>query len=202
MAYQLAKMETPLPYQPQRRSKRTCQSYERKLLEIRGLCKSISNTQDPVLSTASWKSLQVHILFDLFFAMEIESNASVTLNKFLFFGDSEMRFYNPYWLAAYVFAPINTICQNMVVLLRKPLTMVTGANATSKQKLFIVLKHLLLVEYFDIIMIYANSDKDKYFILFKNHQDNEALGLQPAHRTPQTFHQSYHIHGHASSIST
>ncbi len=37
---------------------------------IRQLSKAISQTADSVLLSVNWKSLQVHILFDLFFAMK------------------------------------------------------------------------------------------------------------------------------------
>jgi hypothetical protein len=73
------------------------------------LSKNISTSQESVLAKANWKLLQIHILFDLFFAMKTKLQAIQTLNKYLSFGESEMCFYNPYWLAAYVFAPINTI---------------------------------------------------------------------------------------------
>jgi hypothetical protein len=148
---------------------------------LRHLATAISQTGDPVLSSANWKSLQVHILFDLFFAMKTESVASNTLNEFLAFGESDMRFYNPYWLAAYVFAPINTICMNMVVLLSNHFGYHKGADASSKQKMFIVLKRLLLVEYFKVIMVYADNDigkNNKSFLLLKTIQDTQALDLQ------------------------
>jgi hypothetical protein len=135
-----------------------------------------------VLSGANWKSLQIHILFDLFFAMKTELEASKALTEFITFGDSDMRFYNPYWLAAYVFAPINTICQNMVVRLSKPLGILKGADAASKQKLFLVLKRLLLVEYFQTITTYANHDIGKdnnYFKVLQVRQDSEITELQP-----------------------
>ncbi len=150
--------------------------------EIRHLCSNISNTHDHALSTANWKSLQVHMLFDLFFAMKTEKKASETLNKFVSFGDSEMRFYNPYWLAAYVLAPINTICENMVIRLTQPLDITKGAMASSKQKLFLVLKRLLLVEYFNVIMKYANKEigkNNKSFLQFKTKQNAGIEELQP-----------------------
>lgn len=150
--------------------------------EIRHLCSNISNTHDQALSTANWKSLQVHILFDLFFAMKTEKKASETLNKFVSFGDSDDRFYNPYWLAAYVFAPINTICENMVIRLTQPLDITKGAMASSKQKLFLVLKRLLVVEYFNVIMKYANKEigkNNKSFLQFKKKQNTGIEELQP-----------------------
>ena len=148
---------------------------------LRKLSTAITQTADHVLQSANWKSLQVHILFDLFFAMKTESVASETLNAFLSFGDSDMQFYNPYWLAAYVFAPINTICTNMTILLTKHFGLTTGADATSKQKVFIVLKRLLLVEYLQVIMQYADNDigkKNKSFIQLKTIQSAQALDLQ------------------------
>jgi hypothetical protein len=142
--------------------------------EIRNLCGNISNTHDYVLSTANWRSLQIHVFFYLFFVMKTEFTASDTLNKFVSFGDSEMQFYNPYWLATYVLAPINTICENMVMRLTHPLGISRGAKAASKQKLFLVLKRLLIVEYFNVIMTYANNGigkNNKSFLLFKTKQN-------------------------------
>ncbi len=81
-----------------------------------------------------------------------------------------MRFYNPYWLAAYVFAPVNTIYENMVIRLTKPLDIVKGAMAASKQKLYLTLKHLLLVKYFSAIMKYSNKEigkNNKCFVLLQ-----------------------------------
>ncbi len=109
--------------------------------------------------------------------MKMEKKASDTLNKFVSFGDSEMRFYNPYWLAAYVFAPVNTICENMVIRLTKPLDIVKGAIAASKQKLYLTLKRLLLVEYFSAIMKYSNKEigkNNKCFVLLQTKQPTEA----------------------------
>jgi hypothetical protein len=142
--------------------------------KIRNLCSNISSTHDDALSSANWKSLQVHILLDLFFTMKTEKKASNTLNKFVSFGDSEMRFYNPYWLAAYVFAPVNTICENMVIRLTKPLDIAKGAMAASKQKLYLTLKRLLLVKYFSAIMKYSNKEigkNNKCFVLLQTKQD-------------------------------
>ncbi len=93
-----------------------------------------------------------------------------------------MRFYNPYWLAAYVFAPVNTICENMVIRLTKPLDIVKGAMAASKQKLYLTLKRLLLVEYFSAIMKYSNKEigkNNKCFVLLQTKQDEGIIDLQP-----------------------
>ncbi len=114
--------------------------------------------------------------------MKTEKNASETLNKFVSFGDSDDRFYNPYWLAAYFFAPINTICENMVIRLTQPLDITKGAMASSKQKLFLVLKRLLLVEYFNVIMKYANKEigkNNKSFLQFQKKQNTGIEELQP-----------------------
>ncbi len=52
--------------------------------EIRTLCSNISTTHDEALSSANWKSLQVHILLDLFFTMKTEKKLpTLSTNSFL-----------------------------------------------------------------------------------------------------------------------
>jgi hypothetical protein len=109
--------------------------------KIRALWTSIKNVKDPVLNGVGWEVLAVQILFDMFFAMKVKKAASQTLSKFLCFDDSFTRFYHPTWLAAYVFAPVNTIAHALVFNLALPLQLDTasgktgGSNASSKHKI-------------------------------------------------------------------
>ena len=65
------------------RVKANLSNFNGKYFEIRELCKNISSTQDSVLAAANWKSLQVHILFDLFFVMKTEKKHQKHSTDFL-----------------------------------------------------------------------------------------------------------------------
>jgi hypothetical protein len=86
------------------------------------------------------------------------------------------------WLAAYVFSPVNTICQSLVCCFGHQFLLHKGSNAPSKDKLFFIIKRLLLVEYFKVIIHYGNkknSGNNKYLAIFKKTHDNEVDELQP-----------------------
>jgi hypothetical protein len=155
--------------------------------EIRTLWKAIANVQDTVLLNANWSVLPVHILFDMFFAMKTERVASRTFSTFLSFGDSNMRFYNPDWLAAYVFAPVNTITHTLVYNMSLLLGLDNeekkkgGANASSKHKLFIIIKRLLLTEYFQTIIdneSKTDGNSNKYYKALSEKHETESLNFQ------------------------
>jgi hypothetical protein len=154
---------------------------------IRALWAAIKNGKDPVLNGAGWEILEVQILFDMFFALKVEKVASETFSKFLTFATYSTRFYHPTWLATYVFAPVNTIAHALVCNLSVPLNLDTatgkagGANASSKHKLFVIIKRLLLTEYFNTIINHAGKKKEissAYLDAIKEKHAAESLSLQ------------------------
>jgi hypothetical protein len=169
------------------RVKGNLKPFQPNYIEIRTLWKAIDNVQDQVLLSANWSVLPVHILFDMFFAMKTEQVATKALSAYLSFGDPNMRFYNPYWLATYVFAPVNTITHTLVYNMSNILDLDSedkkrgGANASSKHKLFVIIKRLLLVEYFQTIITHASStdgNTNKYFIALRDKHETETLSFQ------------------------
>ena len=83
------------------------------------------------------------------------SLCQIVAPKFSIVGDSEMRVYRPYWLAC---APVNTICYTLVQNMVHYLGIGKGADAASKHKLFIVLKRIMLIGYFNIIIKHSKND--------------------------------------------
>ena len=121
---------------------------------------------DPIIKSYKWgKSPSPSLLFELMFSVFGYQPLLDTFNEYLQAFEGTSRFYDPLWLSLYVFLPINTIATfykgyyTSEVMSYEVTGNLQGKSAPGKWKQFAMFRNILLQEYFQTIIKFANKNK-------------------------------------------
>ena len=104
------------------------------------------------------------LLFDMMFTVVSNQDLLASFNNYIRKFPGTSHYYDPVWLAVYVFYPITTIstfCKDYYfkeIFEHEITKAMNGKCAPAKQKLMITIKTILLQEYFNTLILFGEKD--------------------------------------------